>query len=91
MWKSSTIDDMVLNTSLSYRDSIWYYNQDTLEHFLSQRSKQSTKLTAQVTNNNLRAWFLSSILLNALEQMERKIFRLLQIIPTVIGKGLEKL
>ena len=46
---------MVLNTSLSYRDSIRYYSDDTLEHFLSQRSKQSTKLAAQVTNNKFRA------------------------------------
>ena len=30
------------------------------------------------------------MLLTALEHLERKIFRLLQIIPIVIGKGLEK-
>ena len=82
--------DMVLNTSLSSRDSIWYYNTGDIRVFLVQRSKLTTKLTSKVTNNSLRAWFFWSILLTALNHLKRKIFRFLQIIPIVIGRGIEK-
>ena len=47
--------DMALNTSLSCRDSIRYYNTGGNRAFLAQRSKPATKLTAKVTNNDLRA------------------------------------
>ena len=44
--------DMVLNTSLSYRDSVWFYNTGDTRAFLAQRSKPTTntKLTSKVTN-----------------------------------------
>ena len=83
--------DMVLNTPLSYRDSIWYYNTgDDNRAFLAQRSKPITKLTWRVTNNIFKDWFFSSMFLTALEHVERKIFMLFQIIPIVIGRRLEK-
>ena len=82
--------NMVLNTPLSYRDSIWYYNTGDTRAFLVRRSKPTTKLTSKVTSNSFRAWFFSSLLLTALEHLERKIFRLLKIIPIVIGWGLGK-
>ena len=65
--------------------------QMTLERFLPQKSKRCTKLTAQVTNITLTTKFLLSVLLTALEYLERKAFRLVQVIPTAIGRGLEKL
>ena len=82
--------DMVLNTPLSYRDSILYYDTGNTRAFLAQRSKPTTKMTSKVTNNSFRAWFFSLMLLTALKHLERKIFSLLQIIPIVIGRGLEK-
>ena len=44
--------DMVLNTSLSYRASVWFYNTGDTRAFLAQRSKPTTntKLTSKVTN-----------------------------------------
>ena len=82
--------DMVLNPPLSYRDSTWYYNTGETRAFLAQRSKPTTKLTSKVTDNRFRTWFFSSMLLTVLEYLERKIFRLLQIIPIVIGRGVLK-
>ena len=61
----------------------------TLKQFLAQRSKSITKFTAKITNS-FRTRFLSSMLLTALEHLERKTFRLLQILSTVIGRDLEK-
>ena len=82
---------IVLNTPLSYRESIWYYSTDDTRAFLAQRSKPTTKLTSKVTNKRLSTWLFSSMLLTVLlEHLERKIFRLLQIIPIVTGRGLEK-
>ena len=78
--------DLVLNTPLSYWDSIWYYNIGDTRAFLVRRSK-STKLTSKVNHNSFRAWFFSLMLLPALEHPERKTFRLLQIIPIVLGRG----
>ena len=82
--------DMALNTLLSYRDCVWYYNTGDTRAFLAQRSKPISNLTLKVTNNGFRAWFFSSILLTALEHLERKIFRLLEIIPIVIDRGVLK-
>ena len=82
--------DMFLNMSLSYTDSIWYYNSDETRTLLPQRSKPTPKLTTKVTNNSFRAWFFSTMLLTALENLERKRFRLLQVIPIVIGRGTKK-
>ena len=46
--------DMVLNTPLSYRDSIRYYKTGDTRVFLAQRSKPTTKLTSKVTNNSFK-------------------------------------
>ena len=84
------MSDMVLNTPLSYRDSIWYYNAGDTRAFLAQRSNPATKLTSKATINSSGAWFFLTMLLTALEHLERKIIRFLQITPIVIGRGLEK-
>ena len=89
--KKTIMFDMVLNTPLSYRERIWYYNTGDTRVFLAQRSKPTTKLTLKITNKSFSAWLFSSMLLTALgERLERKIFRLLEVIPIVIGRGLEK-
>ena len=89
--KNFIMFDIVLNTPLSYRESIWYYNTDDTRAFLAQRSKPTTKLTSKVINKSLSTWLFSSMLLTVLlEHLERKIFRLRQIIPIVTGRGLEK-
>ena len=79
---------MGLNTPLSYRNSIWYYNTGDIRAILAQRSYPITKSTSKVTNINLKAHFFLSILLTALEYLEKKIFSLLQVIPIVIGRRL---
>ena len=76
---------MVLNTPLSYRDSIWYYNTGDTRAFLAERSKLTTKLTSKVTNNSFRTWFFSSRLLNALGHLKRNMFWLLQIISPLVS------
>ena len=47
--------DMFLNMSLSYTDSILYYNSDETRTLLPQRFKPTPKLTTKVTNNSFRA------------------------------------
>ena len=44
---------MVLNTLLSYRDSIWYCNTGNTRVSLAQRSKL-TQLTSKLIDNSLR-------------------------------------
>ena len=65
--------------------------QMTLDDFLAQMSKWSTKWAVQKTNSSSSTWFLSSIFATTLEHLERKTLRLLQIIPAVIGRGLVNL
>ena len=60
-----------------------------LERFLAERSKSTKRLTAVVINNSFRASFLSSIPFTASEYLERKTFRMLQIIPNVVSRGLK--
>ena len=61
-----------------------------VDQLLAQKSKSTTKLITKVANNSFRARCFSSMLLTALEHLDRKTFRLFQIIPTVIGRGVEK-
>ena len=81
--------DILLNTPLSYIDSIWYYNIGETRVFLAQKSKL-TQLASKLINSRLRLQSLIFFLLAALEHLEREIFRLLQIIPIVIDKFLKK-
>ena len=62
-----------------------------LNSFLGHTAKLKTKYAAKVTNSSSRAWFFSSLLLTSLENLEIKTLRILQIIPTAIESGLEKL
>ena len=82
--------DMALNTLPSNRDCVWYYNTGDTRALLAQTSKPISNLTLKVTNNGFRAWFFTSVLLTALEHLERKIFRLLEIIPNIIDRGVLK-
>ena len=50
--KNFIMFDIVLNTPLSYRKNIWYYNTGDSREFLAQRSKLTTKLTSKVTNKS---------------------------------------
>ena len=46
---------MVLNTPLSYRDGIGYYNKDETRALHSPEAQESTNSAAAVTNSSLRA------------------------------------
>ena len=77
--------DMALNTPLNYKESIGYYNADTLRtfQFLCQKSKESTKVLStnsskgQITNSSFKGRFPSPILLIPFKHLGSKTLQLL--------------
>ena len=67
-----------------------FFETPVLRFTLLPYYRQTTKLRAEVTNNSFKDWFLSSVLLTDLRYLEGRTCRLIQIISTVISRGLER-